>query len=109
MPLISTSMTSPGTMSPAAPSVPIQSTSPGWSVAVLLISWIQVAVSQIWSPEEKSSHTVPLCRTAMRSLTGSSPVAIHGPNGLNVSQFFARNRVRSVFCYSRWLTSFPML
>src|SRR6185503_10133657 len=47
MPLISTSITSPGTMSPSAPSVPIQSTSPGCNVAVLLISWIQVAVSQI--------------------------------------------------------------
>ena len=47
IPLISTSMTSPGTMSPSAPSVPIQRTSPGWSVVVLLISWIHVAVSQI--------------------------------------------------------------
>ena len=60
MPPISTSITSPGTMSPSAPSVPIQRTSPGWRVAVVLISESQVAVSQIWSADEKSSHTVLL-------------------------------------------------
>jgi len=60
MPLISTSMTSPGTISPSAPSVPIQSTSPGWRVVYLVSSWVQVAVSHIWSAEEKSSQTVPL-------------------------------------------------
>src|SRR5947208_3118540 len=34
-------MTSPGTMSPSAPCVPIHSTSPGCRVVYRLISWIQ--------------------------------------------------------------------
>ena len=38
MSLISTSMVSPGTMSPSAPWVPIQSTSPGWRVVYRLSS-----------------------------------------------------------------------
>jgi hypothetical protein len=44
-------------------------------------------LSQIWSADEKSSQTVPLCRTVMRNWVGSKPVTIQGPNGLKVSQF----------------------
>ena len=48
-------------------------------------------------------------RTTVSAAWRSNAVSIHGPIGLKVSVFFARQNVRSDFCQRRSLTSLPMV
>jgi hypothetical protein len=55
------------------------------------------------------SATRPLILIVVTIASMSAPVTIHGPIGLNVSQFLARQSVRSFACQVRSLTSLPMV
>ena len=91
------------------PSVPIQITSPGYSVRCRVIALMKVAMPNSISPVRNCVFTSPLTRTVVRAASRSKSVSIHGPIGLKVSQFLARQKVRSEACQSRSLTSLPMV
>ena len=61
------------------------------------------------SPVGNDAFTSPSTRIVVVAASGSTSVTIHGPIGLNVSLFLHRQKVRSVRCQPRALTSFPIV
>ena len=57
----------------------------------------------------KAISSLPFSRTLVTRSSSFTLVSIHGPIGLNVSVFFARHSVRSLFCQVRSLTSLPIV
>src|SRR3954468_4471544 len=109
MPVSSISTVSPALMSGAAPSVPIQITSPGHSVKYFVSSTMNGTMPKIMSLVRKWPVSLPFTFMMVSILSRSTSVSIHGPIGLNVSAFLARHSPRSAFCHVRSLTSLPMV
>src|SRR5579884_458950 len=108
IPVIAISTVSPTCIS-TDPSAPIQRTSPAYIVMYLVVSTMKSNGSKIMSAVAKLLRCSPSTVTLVVAPARSKSVAIHGPIGLNVSAFFARQNVRSAFCQVRALTSLPIV